>query len=57
MKMKVAHNAYENGGSKCLWNGGFEHLYKWWLWRPMQMVALNTYEMMALNAYANDGGS
>ena len=38
MKM-IALNAYENGGSECLW--------KWWLWMRMKM--------MALSAYENDG--
>ena len=40
MKM-MALNAYEN-------DGGYERLWKWWLWTLMKIVALNAYE--------NDGG-
>ena len=32
----VTLHAYENGG--------FERLWKWWLWTPMKIVALNAYE-------------
>ena len=31
----MALKAYENDGS--------EHLWKWWLWTPMGMMALNVY--------------
>ena len=40
----MALTTYENDGFERLPNGGFKHLWKWWLWTPMKMVALNDYE-------------
>ena len=48
MKM-MALNAYES-------DAGCERLLKCWLWTPLKMVDLNTYEnggILAFNAYEN----